>query len=92
MERNTVTYINKLKVGDRFYRAGDKDRLVLEKVDHKVKRTNYQTYSHWAIPASIADRFRPDGEQLERQISLWGRALRAETQVVYLRSVEGVQS
>lgn len=49
MERNTITTVGELHIGDRFYKASDKKRVVWEKVESEIKRTYYQTYKHFAI-------------------------------------------
>ncbi len=53
MERNTVTTIDQLQVGDRFYKANDKNKRMFQKVKagsngEKYVRTRYKTYSHFA--------------------------------------------
>lgn len=49
MERLTVTTIDKLQVGDRFYKAADRQKAVWTKVQHDVKITNFQTYKYFAL-------------------------------------------
>jgi hypothetical protein len=48
MERNTLTSMGQLKIGDRFYLKSDRKKTVWEKVESEVKVTNYQTYKHFA--------------------------------------------
>lgn len=48
MERNTTTTIEQLAIGDRFYKAKDRTKTVLTKVEHETKVTKYQTYTQWA--------------------------------------------
>lgn len=84
MERNTVTTVYSLKIGDRFYRAGDKNKTVLVKVEHKFKQTNFQTYKHWVLPASIHDRTSTN----DNTIAKFATAIKSETSVIYLRSKE----
>ena len=44
MERNTNTTIYHLKIGNRFYKANDPQRLVWEKVEKEIKGS----LLHWA--------------------------------------------
>lgn len=81
MERNSVTTISKLKLGDRFYKAGDKNKKVLEKFDHAVKQTRFQTYSHFAVPASVIDTLKPGHEVLSSYIM----AMKSDTELIFLR-------
>ncbi len=71
MERNTLTTIYHLKPGDRFYRHGDKNKDVWQKVEHETKTTGFQTYTHWA---------KKDGQKHPAP-------MKAATPVVFLRSV-----
>lgn len=70
MERNTQTTIDELAIGDRFYRAKDRNRKVLEKIEHKAFVTKHYTYRHWALA---------DGERHPEMF-------KNGTPVVYLRS------
>lgn len=82
MKRNEITTIDKLAIGDRFYFASDKHKVVWEKVDGDTKRTPWQTYTQWALPGEIADR--PNAsDEYKRQSK---KSVRKQTQVVYLRS------
>ncbi len=47
MEPKTATIARNLKVGDRFYKAKDRNKSVLEMVPHETKKTIYQTYKFW---------------------------------------------
>lgn len=71
MNRNDVAEIRDLKIGDRFYKAGDKDKTVYEKVEHDTKITKYQTYSHWGAIDGM-DKF--------------PCAFKSDTMVVFLRN------
>lgn len=74
MERNTVTTIDKLQFGDRFYKANDNKKTVFEKVEHKTLQTNFQTYRFWAFNTTLPSRLQcPE-------------ALKRETSIVFLRS------
>lgn len=53
MERNTLTTIDKLQVGDRFYKANDKKKEVWEVVEHETKQTHFQTYRFWATNGKL---------------------------------------
>lgn len=70
MERNTLTTIDKLNVGDRFYKVKDKNKTVWEKVAHEIKQTNYQTYSQFATKGKDPHTY----------------AFRKDAQVIFLRS------
>lgn len=70
MERNKLTTVDQLQIGDRFYKAGDQKKKVWTKVHNQAKVTNYQTYNHWGVP---------DGEK-------WPQALKGNSPVVFLRS------
>ena len=72
MNRNTPTTIGQLKIGDRFHKAGDKKKEVWQKVEHKVKVTDYQTYGHFA---------KKDNEK-------FATPFKKETQVIFLRHAE----
>lgn len=70
MERNTVTTVDKLNLGDRFYCLSDKKKQPYTVVESKYKITKYQTYKHRALK---------DGERHPV-------FLNATKQVVFLRS------
>jgi hypothetical protein len=53
MERNTQTTICELQIGDRFYRTGDKNKVVWEIVESDLLKTHFQTYKHFAIQAGM---------------------------------------
>ena len=74
MERNEITEIKNLLLGDRFYKLKDKGKTVFEKVDAKAKTTQYQTYSHFA---------KVSGEKFPQ-------SFKSETAVVFLRSAAGL--
>lgn len=69
MERNTITKINALKVGDRFYKLHDRKKTVWTKTDHAPKKTNYYTYTNFA---NTDDKMYPE-------------PFKHDTQVVFLR-------
>lgn len=85
MDRNTVTTADKLELGDRFYFANDKNKVVWQKVEHEIKVTHFQTYKHWCILASVADnpKMHPTAK------ATYVKPMRKETKVVFLRRVEG---
>lgn len=64
MERNTKTTIDKLAIGDRFYKASDKNKTVLQKVAHAPFQTKHYRYTNWAIKDNErhADKMRHDTE------------------------------
>ncbi|MBC7399823.1 MAG: hypothetical protein H7289_07735 [Mucilaginibacter sp.] len=75
MERNQITTVIELKVGDRFYKLNDKSKTVYQMVSYKTKTTKYATYAYWCQkPDNIGSRY-PNLH-----------AIKPETQVVYLRS------
>ena len=80
MNRNTVTMISELKIGDRFYKAGDKNKTVFQKVDHKSKRTQWQTYTQFAIEAKILGR-----DLNQSKIEEHAKAFKRDTSVIFLR-------
>lgn len=69
MNRNTLTTVMALSVGDRFYKLTDRNKMVLMKVDAPVKKTEYRTYRHFC--KSDSDR--------------WPVAINGDTKVVFLR-------
>lgn len=83
MKKNTLITADKLQVGDRFYFANDKNKVVWQIVEHEKKVTNYQTYSQWCMPASVAD---GRGSETYKQANV--KPLRGATSVVFLRRVE----
>lgn len=72
MERLTQTEVKNLLPGDRFYKASDKSKTVLEIVPEKVKRTQYQTYT---VFAKRDNQMHPD-------------PMKSNTQVVFLRHAD----
>lgn len=48
MEAKTVTTINRLFIGDRFYKLSDAKKIVYERVKSDLKKTKYRTYGFWA--------------------------------------------
>lgn len=85
MEHNQITIVDFLIPGDRFHKLNDKHKKVFVIVDHKIKRTHFQTYKHWCLPASVADQ-QPKPEVAERFVM----AIKKDTKVVYLRSTEPI--
>ena len=47
MKPKTATTARNLQIGDRFYKAKDRDKKVLEMVPHDTKKTYFQTYKFW---------------------------------------------
>lgn len=82
MKRNEKVGVEMLSIGDRFYFAKDKHKAVWEKVPGEVKQTQFQTYTQWAVPASVIDS--PAANEMYVKSNF--KALRKGTQVVYLRS------
>lgn len=85
MNRNEVTTAASLEVGDRFYFANDKNKMVWQTVEHEKKVTNYQTYNQWCIPASVMD-----GRGTDTYKMAYVKPLRSATKIVFLRSVKEV--
>lgn len=69
MERNTVTTIDQLRVGDRFYKQSDRKKIVWEKVFHATKKTHFMTYRFFA---------KQDG-------MLYPEPIKKSTQLIFLR-------
>lgn len=83
MNKNTLTTVDKLQIGDRFYFANDRNRVVWEKVQHEIKSTHYRTYHHFCLLGTYADRV---SDPVMRKNN--SKGLQPETKVVYLRSKE----
>jgi hypothetical protein len=86
MERLTVTKINDLQIGDRFYKASDRKKVTMVKVDHTVKRTYYRTYRNFCIEAAVYDHHKGILKAVHERII---RPLNADTAVVFLRHETG---
>jgi len=74
MERGTRTNAKALAIGDRFYKATDAKKNVLQMVEHKPKVTKHRTYTLWCLPDGRDPRY-PD-------------AINSETEVVFLRHTQ----
>lgn len=72
LTRGQLTTAGNLSIGDRFYKASDKKKKVLQMVEHETKKTDYQTYNHWC---QADDQIKPE-------------AIIAKTPVVFLRHAE----
>ncbi len=72
MERNTKTQVKNLVIGDRFYKASDGKRTVLQIVPGEVKVTKYTTYDVWC----------------KADADLHKQAMKSNTQVVFLRHAQ----
>lgn len=70
MERNTKTTIDKLAIGDRFYKQNDRNKAIHEKIDRAPFKTKHYTYTNWAMK---------DGERHPEK-------MRHDTAVVFLRN------
>ena len=81
MKRNELTTAERLKIGDRFYKLADKQKKVFEKVDCDVKTTQYRTYKHFCIEASILESSTHWSHKKRYVVGI-----SSDTQVVYLRS------
>lgn len=89
MQRLTVTTIDELQIGDRFYKASDKKKVTLVKVEHDVKRTYFRTYRNFCIEAAIYDAQKGILKPIhERFIN----PLNKETPVVFLRHETSINS
>jgi hypothetical protein len=86
MNRNNVTTVDKLVIGDRFYRCNDKHKEVLELVEMPAKRTYYRTYRHFFITASTLENIRNDAERIKRM----AKPINGTTAVVFLRNSQTV--
>lgn len=71
MERNTRTTVGKLAIGDRFYKVNDKNRTVLQKIEHAPFQTKHYKYTNWAIA---------DGDRHADK-------MKHDTEVIFLRNV-----
>ena len=69
MERNTRTTAKELKPGDRFYKATDRNKTVLQMEEGAEKKTFFQTYKYWC---------RADGDRHPQ-------AINPKTEVIFLR-------
>lgn len=69
MEKNTLTTVDKLQIGDRFYKAGDRKKELWTKVEAQKKVTYFQTYVHWA----------------KKDKEVHPQALKANSPVIFLR-------
>ncbi len=49
MERNTATTVEKLLIGDRFYKCTDKKKEVYTMVEGETKKTYFRTYRFFAL-------------------------------------------
>jgi hypothetical protein len=72
MQKGTVTKVNRLNIGDRFYKLKDKKKAVYEMVPGEIKRTAFKTYGYWC---------QADGDR-------YPKAINGKTEVVYLRHNE----
>ncbi len=79
MERNELTTVQKLTLGDRFYKVSDKNKIVFQMVPHEVKKTHFQTYKYFCCEASVIDN--KNNKHKERNF----KAINKETPVVFLR-------
>lgn len=80
MERNTKTTVYNLQIGDRFYKCNDKKKTILEKVEHSIKQTHFQTYRHWSMEAKYMGRV-ITAEQIEK----YAKPIKSDTEVIFLR-------
>ena len=80
MERNTITTMRELQIGDRFYKASNKKKTVYERVEHETTKTKYQTYQYWAVEGC----FQLTTTSIER----FAKAFTGSTEVVFLRHKE----
>lgn len=69
MERNTITTIDKLEIGDRFYKLNDKKKVCWTVVEAEKKTTYFRTYRFFAMK---------DGENFPTPTN-------KDTQLVFLR-------
>lgn len=88
MERNTRTTVKKLKLGDRFYKLGDKKKKAMQLVEGHVKATQFQTYKYFCCPADLMDNKLMTIDLKKRQFV----AILKDTEVIFLRSVSENQA
>ncbi|UOE48010.1 hypothetical protein MTO98_26725 [Mucilaginibacter sp. SMC90] len=74
MERNTRTTAEKLRVGDRFYKASDKAKTVNQMVEREPKQTQYRTYKLWYLPPNTSPKY--------------PKAIDKNTEVIFLRHTD----
>jgi hypothetical protein len=86
MERNTITTVANLKPGDRFFKVNDKNKKVLQIVEHAPKKTHFRTYKIFCCLVQIIEgRLTPTAKE-----GYYSPILK-DTQVVYLRSTSEVK-
>lgn len=83
MERNDKTTAGMLKIGDRFYKAKDKQKRAYEMVEGDAVVTQYRTYKLFCVPASIMDAKLIPAERKLTQ----AEAILSNTEVFFLRRV-----
>lgn len=76
MERNTITTIDKLLIGDRFYKKTDRTKTVYTKVSVKPMANKYRVLTYGALK---------DGERHPNHMS-------TDTLLVFLRNTTAVTS
>lgn len=74
MERGTKTTAVALQIGDRFYKAADTKKTVMQMVEHKQKVTKHRTYNLWCLPPGTDARY--------------PKAINSGTEVIFLRHTE----
>lgn len=84
MERNEVTTAEKLKPGDRFYKASDKRRKALQLVEDTPRNVQYKPSKLLCCPTDIIDN-KLIREGLKRSQY---NVLAKNTVVVYLRNIK----
>ncbi|QTE37204.1 hypothetical protein J3L18_29555 [Mucilaginibacter gossypii] len=71
MERNTRTIAEKLQIGDRFYKANDKQKTVCQMVEGGEKKTEYRNSKLWYLPPNTPPQY--------------PKAIDKNTEVIFLR-------
>lgn len=83
MNRNELTTAENLKIGDRFYKLGDKKKEVLQMVLNNTKVTHYRTYRFFCCPVSAIDNTLMSQKLKDYQI----KPILKETKVIFLKNV-----
>lgn len=83
MNRNELTTAENLKIGDRFYKLGDKKKEVFEMIAHEAKATHFRTYKLFCCPALAMDNKLMQKRLKDYQI----KPILKETKVIFLKNV-----
>lgn len=78
MQRNQITTVKDLKVGDRFYKVSDRSKTVYEITDIK---NHFLNPKYACLEAQIADH-----ATLQEKVYAFAKPIAAHTPVIFLRS------